>query len=153
MKDFVKSVDFELWKIMKEGPLEIVNDKKEKKPKTEWTAEDYKKAEKNAKAKNMLKCALTEKEFNQVSTCKSAKEIWNCLKNKYEGNDQVKETKIDILVHKYELFTMKEEESIAEMYARFTEIVNGLRNYGKDYTQEEKVKKILRILPKAWRPK
>ncbi|GAB2284085.1 hypothetical protein Dimus_039645 [Dionaea muscipula] len=51
------------------------------------------------------------------------------------------------------MFTMNEGESITEMYARFTKIMNSLKGFGKDYSQEDKVKKILRVLPKAWRPK
>ncbi|GAB2275675.1 hypothetical protein Dimus_039143 [Dionaea muscipula] len=153
MKDFIKSVDYEVWKIVKDGPLKIEDEKKVKKPKATWNEEDTKRAEKNAKARNILKCVLTEDEFNQVSALKSAKEIWDSLKNKYEGNEEVKESKVDILVHQYELFTMNEEESITEMYARFSKIMNSLKGFGKNYSQEDKVKKILRVLPKAWRPK
>ncbi|GAB2299672.1 hypothetical protein Dimus_038576 [Dionaea muscipula] len=48
---------------------------------------------------------------------------------------------------------MNEGESITEMYARFTKIMNSLKGFGKNYSQEDKVKKILRVLPKAWSPK
>ncbi|GAB2281533.1 hypothetical protein Dimus_039477 [Dionaea muscipula] len=99
MKDFFKSVDYEVLKIVKNGPIKIEDDKKEKKLKAQWTEDDMKKAEKNAKAKNLLKCALSEDEFNQVSSYKTTKEICYSLKNKYEGNDQVKESKTEILVH------------------------------------------------------
>ncbi|GAB2281410.1 hypothetical protein Dimus_039464 [Dionaea muscipula] len=51
------------------------------------------------------------------------------------------------------MFSMNEGESINEMHARFTKIMNSLKGFDKDYSQEDKVKKILRVLPKAWRPK
>ena len=45
----------------------------------------------------------------------------------------MKESKINLLVHNYELFSMKENETIVEMITRFTNIVNGLEALGKTY--------------------
>ncbi|GAV73948.1 UBN2 domain-containing protein, partial [Cephalotus follicularis] len=45
----------------------------------------------------------------------------------YEGTNQVKDTKINRLVHVYELFTMLENENISGMYARFNDIINALK--------------------------
>ena len=39
------------------------------------------------------------------------------------------------------------------MYTRFTDIVNTLRALGKTVSNSEKVKKIIRLLPKEQRPK
>ena len=65
-------------------------------------------------------------EMNRICQCKSAKEIWRLLEITHEGTNQVKESKINLLVHNYELFFMKENETIVEMITRFTDIVNGL---------------------------
>ena len=103
---------------------------------------------------NQLQCGLDGDEFDRVRACKSAKEIWDKLVVTYEGTSQVKETKISILVRKYELFKMTSNESVKEMFTRFTHIVNSLDSLGKTYTNEEKVRKILACLPKAiWGPK
>ena len=56
--------------------------------------------------------------------------------------------KINILVHDYELFTMKEDEIIKDMYTRFNDIVSTLEFLGKTYTNGEKVRKVLRSLPR-----
>lgn len=77
----------------------------------------------NAKAMNTLMSALSH-EFNRIFTCKTTKEIWN--KVTHEGTNQVKETKINLLVHDYELFSMKENKSIKDMYTRFNDIVSKL---------------------------
>ena len=37
-------------------------------------------------------------------------------------------------MHDYELFSMKEFESISEMFTRFMDITNGLQALGKTYT-------------------
>ena len=102
---------------------------------------------------NTLICALSSEEFNRVSTCKTAKEMWDKLKVTHEGTSQVKETKINLLVHEYELFSMKENESIKDMYTRFNDIVSTLEALGKIYTTGEKVRKIIRSLPMSWDPK
>ena len=68
----------------------------------------------------------------------------------HKGTNQVKESKINLLVHSYELFFMKDNETIVEMIIRFTNIVNGLKALGKTYKESEKVMKILMSLPSKW---
>ncbi|KAH9704287.1 hypothetical protein KPL70_011393 [Citrus sinensis] len=48
---------------------------------------------------------------------------------------------------------MEQNESVHSMYTRFTDIVNTLRALGKTFSNSEKVKKIIRSLPKEWRQK
>ena len=62
----------------------------------------------------------------------------------------MKEYKINILVHNYKLFVMKENETIVEMITRFTDIVNGLEALGNTYKEFEKVMKILWSLLSKW---
>ena len=65
----------------------------------------------------------------------------------------MKESKINILVHSYELFRMKPSESIGDMYTRFTDVINGLKALSKDCSNFELINKILRSLPKSLDPK
>ncbi|GAV85072.1 UBN2 domain-containing protein, partial [Cephalotus follicularis] len=55
----------------------------------------------------------------------------------YEGTNQVKESKISMLVHEYELFLMHDNESISDMFTFFTTIINSLKNLGKSYSNQE----------------
>ncbi|GAV86613.1 UBN2 domain-containing protein, partial [Cephalotus follicularis] len=48
---------------------------------------------------------------------------------------------------------MHDNESISDMFTRFTTIINSLKNLGKSYSNQELVRKILRCLPKSWTPK
>ena len=48
---------------------------------------------------------------------------------------------------------MKENETILEMVIRFTDITNSFTSLGKEYTQVEKVRKILRALTPNWKKK
>ena len=102
---------------------------------------------------NALFCTLTKEEFNRVSTATSANQICHILQVTHEGTNKVKESKISVLVHKFELFKMMENETISEMITRFTDITNSLTSLGKEYTQVEKVHKILRALTSDWEKK
>ena len=93
----------------------------------------------NAKAMTALFCAIDANEFNRVSTCKSAHEIWHNLEVTHEGTNKVKQSKICLYIHKYELFKMQETEIVEEMIARFTEVTNALEGLGKVYSTYEKV--------------
>ena len=119
---------------------------------SEWDETDERMAQLNARAMNLHYCALDAQEFNRISSCISAKEIWDKLEVTYEGTNQVKETKISMLVHKYEWFQMEQNESIACMFTCFTDIINGLRYLGKSYPNSDLVRKVLRSLPRSWEP-
>ncbi|MQM01112.1 hypothetical protein Taro_033861 [Colocasia esculenta] len=92
MEYFLQGYEYQIWSIVEEGDLLVTNEK------NQWTDDDRKKISLNCKVKSILCCALNKKEFNRVSTCKSAMEMWEKLRITYEGTDKVKETRIDILV-------------------------------------------------------
>ena len=104
-------------------------------------------AQLNTKAINVLYCALDIGEFNTISTCTLAKKIWDRLEVTHEGTSQVKESKISILVYKYELFKIEQNEIILGMYTHFKDIVNNLKNLSKTYIDSELYIKILHSLP------
>ena len=62
-------------------------------PKTEeeWNAEDLKKIELNAKAVNMMHCAISFEEYRKISRCKAAKELWDKLEITHEGIRQIRQ--------------------------------------------------------------
>ena len=99
---------------------------------------------------NVLYLALDANEFNRISVYTSTKEIWDTLEVTHEGTNQVKKSKISMLVHKYELFKKKPNETITSIYTCFTDIINNLKNLGKTYTDTELLKKILHSLSRSW---
>ncbi|GAV86616.1 UBN2 domain-containing protein, partial [Cephalotus follicularis] len=134
-------------------PMRMVEGIESIKPKNEYNDNDFRMLQLNSKAKHVLFCAIGPNEFNHISSCDSAKEMWDLLEVKYEGTNQVNESKISMLVHEYELFLMHDNECISDMFTRFTTIVNSLKNLGKSYSNQELVSKILRCLPRIWTPK
>ncbi|KAI8571926.1 hypothetical protein RHMOL_Rhmol01G0158600 [Rhododendron molle] len=126
MMIFIQSTDYDLWKIIQNGPIiptKKVGEETMPKSDNEWSPSEKTSIEKNYRAMNLLFCAITPNEYDCVSACESAKEIWDELEMSHEGDSQVKESKIDILVHSYELFKMKPDESMSQMFARFASIV------------------------------
>ena len=69
------------------------------------------------------------------------------------GTNKIKESKISFLVHRFELFKMLENETISKMITRFTDITNFLASLGKEYTQVEKLRKIIHALTSDWEKK
>ncbi|GAV88526.1 UBN2 domain-containing protein [Cephalotus follicularis] len=134
MTIFIQSLDYQLWNIITNGPeipTKIVDGQRVLKIKSEYNDHDYKLIQLNAKVQHVIFCALSPGEFNRVLSFDSAKEMWDRLMVTYEGINQVKDTKINSLVHDYELFTMLENENISSMYARFNDIINALKVLGK----------------------
>ncbi|GAV59394.1 zf-CCHC domain-containing protein/UBN2 domain-containing protein [Cephalotus follicularis] len=72
--------------------------------------------------------------------------MWDRLEVTYEATNQVKEAKISMLVHDYEMFTMNENEDIKSTFSRFTNIINALQALDKTYSNSEMVRKILSFI-------
>ena len=69
-----------------------------------------------AKAMNVLYYTLNVDEFKRIFLCTSAKKIWDKLKITHERTSQVKESKINLSIHKYKIFKIKKYESIFDIF-------------------------------------
>ena len=118
MRVFMLANEPRVWLVTMNGPhvpMKSVDGVEMPKEDVEWNDMDLEKIKINYKAINMLQCALDAMEFNITFGCETAKEIWDMLETTHERTNQVKESKINRLIHQYELFKMKLEESIGEM--------------------------------------
>ena len=104
-------------------------------------------------AKRVIYNALPKKEFERICICKMAKEIWKTLLVTHQGNNQVKENKIDLLVQQYEQFSIPEDETIDSAFARFNTIITSLKALDEGYSSKNYVRKFLRALHPKWRAK
>ncbi|XP_049389484.1 uncharacterized protein LOC125853776 [Solanum stenotomum] len=129
--------DSELWDIVLDGPFIPTKEVNEGEitrviPNTrqQYDEAERKKIEKSYKAKKLLVCGIGAEEYNCISACESANEIWDCLRTTHE-----------------------EGETIHEMSTRFASITNELRSLGEPVHTSKQVRKILRVLPKSWSSK
>ncbi|GJV72131.1 hypothetical protein Tco_1492126 [Tanacetum coccineum] len=94
--------------------------------------------------------ALPRKEYERIFMCNTAKEIWKTLLITHQGNSQVKDNKIDLLVQQYEQFIISEDESIDSAFARFNTIITSLKALDESYSSKNYVRKFLRDLHPKW---
>ncbi|GAV57219.1 zf-CCHC domain-containing protein/UBN2 domain-containing protein [Cephalotus follicularis] len=130
MTIFLQSLDYQLWHIVINGPrmpTRTIEGVVSPKPENEYNDNDFRMLQLNSKSKHVLFCAVGPNEFNRILFI--------------------------MLDHEYELFLMHDNESISDMFTRFTTIINSLKNLGKSYSNQELVRKILRCLLKSWTPK
>ncbi|GJS10493.1 hypothetical protein Tco_0367289 [Tanacetum coccineum] len=132
LETYVKSKDLDLWHVITYGdPPPFQNSPKTKKdeivPFDKQSDDLKKKLAKNNEAKMVIYNALPRKEYERIFLCKTAKEIWDTLLITHQGNSQVKDNKIDLLVQQYEQFMILEEESIDNGFARFNSIITSLK--------------------------
>lgn len=158
MHNFIMAEDSELWDVICDGPYvptKKVGEPAVMVPKTrkEYNDADRKAIEKNFRAKKILVCGIGPDEYNRISACQSTKEIWEALQTAHEGTTQVKQSKIDMLTTEYELFRMKDDESIQDMHTRFTSIINELHSLGEIIPRNKLVRKVLSVLPSSWESK
>jgi uncharacterized lipoprotein YehR (DUF1307 family) len=76
----------------------------------------------------------------------TAKEVWDKLKNVYEGDPKVKQVKLQRHRAEFENLKMNEKEDIATYLLRVDEVVNAIRGLGEDLDESLVVQKVLRSL-------
>ncbi|GKB98391.1 zf-CCHC domain-containing protein [Tanacetum coccineum] len=109
-----------------------------------------KKLAKNNEAKMVICNALPRKEYERIFMCQTGKEIWDTLLITHQGNNQFKANKIDLLVQQYEQFTIPEEESIDNAFAKFNTIITSLKALDEGFSSKNYVRKFLRALHPKW---
>ncbi|GJY79445.1 DUF4219 domain-containing protein [Tanacetum coccineum] len=148
---YVKSKDLDLWHVISNGDFQPI----EQNPKTkldvvipfEKQSDDLKKRlAKNYEAKMVIYNALPRKEYERIFMCNTTKENWKTLLITHQGNNQVKDKKIDILVQQYEQFVISKDKYINSAFARFNTIIISLKALDKGYSSKNYVRKFLRAL-------
>jgi hypothetical protein len=103
--------------------------------------------ENNSRATSALLNGLTKSIYTKVMHCDFVKDIWDKLKNIYEGDEKFKEAKLQIFKAKFEQLKMNEDEDITAYFPRVDEVVNGIKGMGDEIKEQVVVKKVLRSLP------
>lgn len=126
----MNSVDKGVWDVTTNGPNKISMTNCEvivvSKPEAQWNNNDRKLGSHDWKTQNILIFALGNDEYYRVSHCEISQDIWEALDVTNEGNNEVKQSRINTLTQKFQLFHMKHSETIADIKKRFTHLINCL---------------------------
>ncbi|XP_015060063.1 uncharacterized protein LOC107005933 [Solanum pennellii] len=157
MRDYLMAEDSEVWDVICKGPYVPTMEVKYGEvtrviPKTrqQYNDSDKQLVRKNYKAKKLLMCGIGMKDYDLISSCESAKEIWNLLRNTFEGTEETRKSKLDFFTAQFEGFTVEEGEPVHEIQTRFSTITNELMFLDEPIPVGKQVSKILETLPRSW---
>ncbi|RDY14828.1 hypothetical protein CR513_00036, partial [Mucuna pruriens] len=128
MMEFFDPCHIDMWDVVENGNHIPINKEGAEIPRSSWNEEQKTRYLINSKARNFL--------------IKST--IASHLKKCGDTLALVRDLKISMLVHQYELFKMEDNESIDLMSRRFQAIISNLRSLGKIYDNYDRIRKILR---------
>ena len=90
---------------------------------------------------------LSLDEFQKVKGLETAFEIWERLKEIYEGTSNVKSAKLYIYKGQFNDFVMNDNEDVPSMFTRLNNIVNNLKTLGFEVSNQDFSHKFLSCLP------
>jgi hypothetical protein len=85
----------------------------------------------NAKGMNAILNGLAEVDFVKVLHLETAKAMCDKLISSYEGNEKVKDAKLQTYRLKFEQINMNEYEIVSKYFLRVEELVNAMKHLGE----------------------
>lgn len=153
---FLRAIDDEVWDVVEEcytRPTVVADGQTILKTNALCTQEEKQASSCNNKAINAILNVFIASEFRRICTSSSTKVAWDILQTVHEGRYIVKQTKLQNLITTFESLRMKDFETLDEFDAKLSDIVNSSFNLGESICEVRILKKILRSLPKRFRPK
>jgi hypothetical protein len=144
MRTYLMSLGVDVWDVVETGYV---------KPVVLASKDDKMEFSFNAKVMNAILNGLSEEEFVKVMHYESAKEMWDKLISSYEGNEKVRDAKLETHRLKFEQLRMSEEETVSKYFLRVEELVNTMKGLGEKINDTFLVQKILRSLPDRFNSK
>ena len=123
------------------------------KPREDQTNEDYDLVENDDKALACLRSAIAPHIAQGFRAYTVAKELWNALIEVYEGNEDMKQSRQDLLRQRFNLFNHVIPETLEMQLQRFNALTTEMHSAGVSVTKAEINKKLLNSLPKEWNTK
>ncbi|CAM8977710.1 unnamed protein product [Rhodiola kirilowii] len=150
----VCSLDGKLWRVFEKGNFPILDvtdpNKPKEKEKDEYTDDDYKALQQNARAKKVLNMALSPGDQVKMAVYKTAKEQWDGLARLYEGNQDIKRNRILAATKDYESVEQRKDESLDDFYTRFQIIVAQLNSLDEVLPQWKVTHQFMQALSSRW---
>ncbi|XP_024177837.1 uncharacterized protein LOC112183727 [Rosa chinensis] len=142
MENFLRSKEY--WGLVESG-IPVVTDGVEPMEAQRKAIEDARL--KDLKVKNYLFQAIDRTIMETILIKETAKNIWDSMRQKYQGSTKVKRAQLQALRREFEVLQMKDGETVDEYFARTLTIVNKMKAHGERMEQLVIVEKILRLMP------
>nr|XP_043627835.1 uncharacterized protein LOC122599394 [Erigeron canadensis] len=101
---------------------------------------------KDSSASAYLFQGLAEDLQMQVAGCETAKEIWDSLKARFVGTEDVQQAHSQRLKSEFERLLMKEDESIDSFVGKMMSIITKAATFGLTFDEQTKVRKLLNVV-------
>ncbi|KAM1496365.1 hypothetical protein ACFXTO_030979 [Malus domestica] len=105
---------------------------------------------KDARALGIIQGAVSDQIFPRIATQESAKAAWDILKQEFVGDKQVRSVKLQGLRRDFEYTRMNDSESLSVYIAKLFDLINQMKSYGEDLSNQRVVQKLLISLPKSY---
>jgi GTP1/Obg family GTP-binding protein len=93
---------------------------------------------------------VVESIFPRIDATTKSKDAWDVLHNGYQGNANVLTMKLQTLHRYFESLIMKEVESMHDYFSNMLDVVNQIRKFGENLSNQKVLEKILRTMPKKY---
>ncbi|XP_012458088.1 uncharacterized protein LOC105778882 [Gossypium raimondii] len=101
---------------------------------------------KDNKALFFIQQAVHESIFSKIAGVETVKEAWTTLHMAYQGTSKVVTMKLQTLHPDFETLQMKSGESVQDYLTRAAVVVNQMKYYGEQVTNQTTIEKVLRSL-------
>ncbi|KAI5328020.1 hypothetical protein L3X38_027416 [Prunus dulcis] len=105
---------------------------------------------KDARALGIIQGPVSELMFPRIATQESAKVAWDIMKQEFVGDKQVRSVKLQGLRRDFEYIRMSDNESLSGYIAKLFDLINQMKSYGEDLSNQRIVQKLLISLPKSY---
>ncbi|KAI3717452.1 hypothetical protein L1987_69082 [Smallanthus sonchifolius] len=154
MKSYFKFTEHTLWESIVKGPHI---------PKTTiddglvpiadpdlYSEEDKKLIHRDNRALGSIILALPIELYLNFEQHETTQGLWNALCLRFEGNAALQESRTDLLLKQYNMFSYKKNETLSEQVTRFITMINRLRKMGVKFEEYDLGKKLLDSFPDCW---
>ncbi|GKV19034.1 hypothetical protein SLEP1_g29334 [Rubroshorea leprosula] len=148
MKAFLKGND--VWEVIEHGfqlPFPQENPTvAQMKRNVEYNAGTY-------RALSFLHNAVANDIFPKIASCQNAQEVWEALKEAYEGSARDKSVTLLALKREFEMLKMKETDTIRQYSSKLVDLITQIQMQGERFPDSRVVNKMLVSLPDRFEPK
>lgn len=141
MENFLRSKEY--WNLVQNGILTVAEGANPTEAQQSLIDEQ---TLKDLKIKNYLFQAIPREILETILEDNYSKQIWDAMKQKYQGSSKVRQAQLQALKREYELLSMKEGEKVDSYMSRTLAVVNKIKINGEQLEPSAVVGKILRSM-------